>query len=164
MATSRATFSLWMGHDHVLLVERNGYTENYRRFYFSDIQVVMIRRTASSGIIGGVTGVLAGLFLFFGWAVNDLAGRIILWIIAGCFALICLINFARGPSCRTSIQTAVQTVEIPSWGRIRTARKGMSRLRPRLQEAQGVIPPEDLRTQWVAGLGDQPQNPAAEMT
>jgi hypothetical protein len=79
----------------------------------------------------------------------------------GCFALFSLISFLQGPSCVMHIQTAVQTEQIPSWGRVRVVRKGMARIRQHLQNAQGIMSTEDLKTQWMAGLGQKP-SPTAE--
>ncbi len=45
---SRAICTLWMGADHLLLVDRTGYTESYKRFYFADIQAIVVRRTSFS--------------------------------------------------------------------------------------------------------------------
>ena len=47
-ATSRAMCTVWLGRDHLLLVSRAGYTENYKRFYFRDIQAIIIRKTVTS--------------------------------------------------------------------------------------------------------------------
>ncbi|HWI55617.1 MAG TPA: hypothetical protein VNZ22_00220, partial [Bacillota bacterium] len=40
-----ARSSLWLGPDHLLCIETTGYTETYKRFYFRDIQAVLIRQT-----------------------------------------------------------------------------------------------------------------------
>lgn len=149
---SWAPCSLWMGRDHLLLVEHRGYYESYKRFYFTDIQAIIIRPTSSAKVLTLMFSVIALLFFLWGLDIAGFGGRLALWIIAGFFALLGLVNFARGPSCVTSLQTAVQTEQLPSWGRMRAARKGMEQLRPRLREAQGSTPAEELKAQWLAVL------------
>src|SRR5690242_8964250 len=38
-------FSLWMGDDHLLLVDSTRFSESYKRFYLRDIQSIIVRRT-----------------------------------------------------------------------------------------------------------------------
>ena len=35
--------SLWLGKDHLLCIDSNGYGEDYKRFYFRDIQTITLR-------------------------------------------------------------------------------------------------------------------------
>src|SRR5213593_2882508 len=43
LASTRS--SLWLGKDHLLNIDSNRYTEEYKRFYFRDIQSITIRKT-----------------------------------------------------------------------------------------------------------------------
>src|SRR5882724_2221817 len=60
--------SLWLGPDHLLVVEIAGITEKYRRFYFRDIQAVIVeprdgrvhRRFARDTDVGDMGVVLDG--------------------------------------------------------------------------------------------------------
>ena len=36
--------TLWLGADHLLQGEHTGYTEEYKRFYFRDIQGITVKR------------------------------------------------------------------------------------------------------------------------
>ena len=47
--TPLGSHSLWIGEDHLLLVELRGFTETYRRFYFRDVQAIILRRTDRAG-------------------------------------------------------------------------------------------------------------------
>src|SRR5438045_8577020 len=53
--------SLWLGKDHLLSIESTGYTENYKRLYFRDIQGICIRKTELGKIWNLVFTVLGGL-------------------------------------------------------------------------------------------------------
>ena len=60
-SVSSVSSNLWLGKDHLLLVESNGYSERYKRFYFKDIQALIIRKTKVGIIRAVVLGV--GVFL-----------------------------------------------------------------------------------------------------
>jgi hypothetical protein len=164
IAVSRSFCSLWMGGDHLLLVDQTGYTETYKRFYFRDIQAVLIRKTAKGAVVSSVLGLLALLFVFWALAVVNLPGRVTLWIIGGLFAFFALINLWRGPTCVTQFKTPVQTEEVPSWNHLRAARKGLDRIRPRILEAQGAYVPEELKAELEDRLRRQSQAPPGETT
>jgi len=161
VAFTRTYCRLWLGRDHLLLTDRSGYTETYKRFYYRDIQAVTIRKTNKAAAWNYVTGSFTLLFALWALLVTNLPGRVTLWIIAGCFGLITLVNLWRGPTCVTHIKTAVQTEQLPSWNRLRTARKGMEKLRPQLLQAQGEISAIELRVRLEDLLRRQPQGPAA---
>src|SRR5437762_11770822 len=110
---------LYLGPDHLLQTASTGYSETYKRFYFRDIQAIVIRKTN------------AGLFWTFFWLIPAfimalvavLAPRptatAVLWIIAGALLLLPLISFLLGPTCVCHLQTAVQTEKLPSLKRVR---------------------------------------------
>jgi hypothetical protein len=163
-AVSRSICSLWQGGDHLLLVDRTGYTESYKRFYFRDIQAVVIRKTNKAAVGNYIMGLLA--LLFAAWALNvvNLPGRVTLWIIAGFFGFFTLLNLWRGPTCVTHIKTAVQTEQLPPWNRLRTARKGKQRIRTLLLQAQGEVSSEELRARLDDLVRRQTQGSAADAT
>jgi hypothetical protein len=163
-ALSRSRCSLWLGGDHLLLVDRAGYTETYKRFYFRDIQAVIIRKT-NAAVVG--TLILGLLALVFGaWALHevDLASRVALGTVSAFFGIFTLLNLWRGPTCLTHIKTAVQVEQLPSWNRLRAARKGMTKIRPRLMQAQGEVSEGELKARLEGLVRHQAQGPAADGT
>jgi hypothetical protein len=136
--------SLWLGPDHLLFIESNGYTENYKRFYFRDIQALTIQQTITVRAVNTVLGIVTGLFAFFGVVIaRDSAARIPLLVIAGVFGLILLLHAIPGTSCKCWIRTAVQTEELAALARVRQARKVLDRLRPLIAAAQGGTSPRE---------------------
>jgi hypothetical protein len=59
LAVTRSLCTVWMARDHLLLISRTGYTETYKRFYFRDIQAVIIRKTATAFVWNIVLMILA---------------------------------------------------------------------------------------------------------
>jgi len=164
LAVSRALCTVWMARDHLLLVSRTGYTENYKRFYFRDIQAVIIRKTSTAFVGNIVLSILALGFVLLAVAVSDASFTIVWAMVGGIFAFFFLLSLWRGSSCVTHIKTAVQTEQLAAWNRMRAARKGMAMIRPRLLEAQGQMPPEELKARIEDQILRQTQPSVREIT
>jgi len=141
---SSGNSSLWLGKDHLLCIDTTGYTENYKRFYFRDIQAFLIRKTDRYKWWGIVTGVLAAGCLFPAALSGEIALQYILGIVGGLFSLVFVINLALGPSCVCQLRTAVQIEDLPSLNRLRRLHKSLERLRPLIVAAQGLLTPEEI--------------------
>jgi hypothetical protein len=133
VTTSRSR--LWLGKDHLLCIDSAYYSENYKRFYFRDIQAFIVRKTKSGMIVNIVLAVIIALFLTIGLMVGG-AGLVGWGIVGGIFLVILILNALAGPTCVCQVKTAVQTEELPSLGRLRRARKVLARLRPLIAGAQ----------------------------
>jgi len=136
-------YSLWQATDHLLLIFSRFGIEDYKRFYFSDIQAIITRKTvvgkAQNIILGGLI-LLCGLpAIFFddGWSIFFSAG-------ASFVLILLLINLLRGPTCETRLMTAVQNEKLPSLRRLKKTFKIMDRLRLPIRQAQGTLTTEDL--------------------
>jgi hypothetical protein len=166
-ARSRTTFisrsSLWLGKDHLLCVDSSGYTETYKRFYFRDIQAVILmaskRRAIWNWVLGPLTAILLVLLLgslpYTGsTGPNSNLGEIVFFAFLGfVFAVPLLINNLLGPSCVCHLRTAVQTEELSSLNRLRRARKLLNRIRPLIAAAQGELSPGEIPARLRAAVG-----------
>jgi hypothetical protein len=137
-----ATFThyvrLYVAVDHVLQVSSTGLTENYKRFYFRDIQSVTLRKTyvgkAANAILGATVAIFGVPALFTSMPVTFvLAG------LAGFFAIGLGANIALGPTCVCQLSTAVQQERLHSLSRVRRARRVLEQMRPQITGAQGEI-------------------------
>lgn len=138
--TSRA--SLWLGPDHLLVIDTNGYTERYKRFYFRDIQAITIVLNRRRSVWNWILGLLVGFSAAIWWSYFFSNGgfSIGLAIFGGCILLLgvpLVLNNLFGPTCTCHLQTAVQTEHLCSLARLRKARKVMGLLRPLILQAQG---------------------------
>jgi hypothetical protein len=164
LAISGSLCTMWMARDHLLLVARTGYTETYKRFYFRDIQAVIIRQTPTAFLWNILLGIVA-LCFFLAALLTPPAGviaRIVCSWIGGLFVFLVLLNLWLGSTCVTQIKTAVQTEELAAWNRMRAARKGLAMIRPRLLEAQGEFPQAQLKARLEAQILRQNQSSAPE--
>ena len=142
MRTVSSRGSLWLGSDHLLSAESNGYRETYKRFYFSDIQAIIVQHTKlrviwnailPTPLAGGCLGLLACLT---SGARNE--GAIIAWLIFIVVILLFLvINNILGTGCVCYLRTAVQIEQLPGLYRAPKARKVLSQIRPLIAAAQG---------------------------
>src|SRR6266576_402203 len=66
---------LWIGGEHLLVVESDGYTEFYKRFDYRDIQAFIIRKTAQGRIVNALLGALTLVLFALALAVDDSVGR-----------------------------------------------------------------------------------------
>jgi hypothetical protein len=127
--------SLWEAEDHLLLVKGVGLSENYHRFYFRDIQAITFCTTRWWIVIGSLLGVGTALLglpaILWGGPLRWFFGLPALLLLAAT-----VWNFWSGPSCRTTIQTAVQTLRIPSLHRKTKALAAIARVREKIQAAQ----------------------------
>jgi len=136
-------YTLWQGGDHLLHVYSRVGVEDYKRFYFYDIQAIVTRKTVAGKVQNVVLGFL--LLLFTLPAILNDGGWSAFWAaFAGVFLLLLLINLYRGPTCETKLLTAVQTEKLHSLHRLKNAFKVMDRLRSHIQSAQGTLSREDL--------------------
>jgi hypothetical protein len=141
------TMSLWRGADHLLQVERDGYNEVYRRFYFADIEIFSVRATNRQWTITFWVGAVVGLFVFFAILASGIARGVFLGI-AGFFVIPMIYNWLRGPTCVVHLTTAVQREEITSVRRVKGALRLLQVVRDATGAAQGVMAPDLVRVKY----------------
>src|ERR1051326_4778766 len=83
VASALSRSSLWLGPDHLLLVERRGYTEFYKRFFFRDIQAITIRQTNRHKVWTLVLSIFAAICIVLAFIILNAAGPVGFWIMAG---------------------------------------------------------------------------------
>ncbi|MGH9610608.1 MAG: hypothetical protein ACRD34_13160 [Bryobacteraceae bacterium] len=154
--------SLWESPDHLLSVTGTRFTEEYRRFYYRDVESIVVQKCARAGSFGlwfvcGIALLISGLVALH--PANAIAGAIACLFL---FALIVRLILSLLYSCRCYIQTAVSREELPSLLRTWSARKSLERIRSRIEEAQGALPEEVGSLQEVASATvPAPAEPAA---
>jgi len=145
-AASLASYHrLWLGPDHLLSVRTTGYSEEYKRFYYRDLQAIVFRKTDSWRFWNLFLGIVSALVVFVALmsSSGDALGG---WIgLAACLFVLFLINLLRGPTCACHVRTAVQAERLPTLKRLRIARKVVAQLKPLIEAAQGPLAPEQLR-------------------
>ena len=103
---------LWLGPDHLLAVRSVGFSEEYKRFYFSDIQALIVQKTDRREILNVICALAAILFGLLTLAISNPVWHGF-WIILTALAVfLLLVNWLRGPTCVCHVRTAVQTEKV----------------------------------------------------
>lgn len=135
IASSLSTnHTLWLGDNHLLSVKSRPFWEDYRRFYYKDIQSVICRKTHMGKVINALFGLFVGLGLL---AIHYETGTVFWWIWAGANSLFILLNISMGPTCVCHIQTAAQVEKLPRLVRIKKVDRFLAVLKPLIEKAQG---------------------------
>lgn len=129
--------SLWMATDHLLSVQSSGYSDTYKRYYFRDIQGLLVedseRRFYINITLGLVWAVFIGMMLLAdgGW----IPQAIFLLL----FGVPLVINNVRGPSCKVYLVTQVQAVRLHALGRRARFERFVDQVRPLIEAAQADL-------------------------
>lgn len=126
---------LYLGTDHLLLVEQLILVERYKRFYYRDIQAITAAQSSRWLVFAGLWGfltLLAALFFFVHNPIALIAGT----IFTGLFGFVFVHNFIQGPTCIVRLRTAVQAHRIAPLERIRDFRREMETIEPLIRTAQ----------------------------
>jgi hypothetical protein len=161
--------SVWAGPDHLLLVRGSRFRDEYKRFYYRDVQAIAVARaprfhisTRSAAIAVACWVAFAGVqilprlssgFETIGLVAMALAAETGLTLFG--IVLILVWAYVSGKqSCRCRIYTAVSADELPSVYRRWTARKFLAELEPLIAQTQGAIAGE-----WAAAAEERTVGP-----
>jgi hypothetical protein len=131
---------LYLGTDHLLLIEQLILVERYKRFYYRDIQAITATQSSRWLVFAGLWGfltLLAALSFFVHNSIALIAGT----LFTGLFGFAFVRNFIQGPTCIVRLRTAVQTHRIAPLERIRDFHRGMDAIEPLIQTAQSEDQP-----------------------
>lgn len=133
-----AYYALWQGPDHLLSAETAMASENYRRFYYREIQAIIVQKTGMYHVYSFLFGLPAVLALMVG-TLGDTTP--LPWLIFSALAgLMAVINLLRGPTCVCHIRTAVQNVRVRALVRMRRLGKVLDQVTPLITDAQANLP------------------------
>jgi hypothetical protein len=137
-------YTLWQGSDHLLHIYSRMGVEDYKRFYFNDIQAIITRKTAVAKVQNFLLGFFLAVFIVLTILIE---GR---WsafcgIVAGLILIFLWFNLLRGTTCETKLMTAVQTEKLHSLHRFKNTFKVLDRLRRLIEQSQGRFNPDHLK-------------------
>jgi hypothetical protein len=136
VAVARTWGTLWLGRDHVLSVDTHLFSEDYKRFYFRDIQAIVIGKTRRGMVLNIVFSLFTASWLLIAINQSEPIGVTLWLIVTGVFAVMLGINAWRGPTCTCYLVTAVHKEILPSLNRIKEAEKVSQILRKHIENAQ----------------------------
>jgi len=136
-------YTLWQGPDHLLHIFSRFGIEDYKRFYFNDIQAIITRKTIAGRIQNFILAGLLGLFALLAFYPNNE------WlsfpgVMMAILLILLLINWFRGPTCETYLSTAIQAEKLHSLHRLKNAQKVMNHVRLLIEQTQGILRAETV--------------------
>jgi hypothetical protein len=143
--------SVWLGADHLLLVKSSRFREEYRRFYFRDVQAIVSAAAPRYHI--STRSAFIGVLWAGALAAAIASGREALEWTAGFIGIVlaCVWMYLSGArSCRCRIYTAVSSEELPSLYRDWTMRRFIAKVEPYVIQAQGSI-----EANWAESVEDR---------
>ncbi|MBN4074096.1 hypothetical protein JYT61_00895 [bacterium AH-315-E10] len=146
VSLSYANYKLYMADDHILSLELSGYAERYKRYYFSDIEAIMIQPNyyrMIHNIIYGIIFALIGLVLLIAHSDSDSDAFVGLFIFFSPFLFILIVliilNTFRGMGCKTSILTRTSSEQLKALDRVKKAQKIIPQISEHIVAVQGYI-------------------------
>jgi hypothetical protein len=154
---------LYRGPDHLLQISSVTFSEQYKRFYYRDIQAFIILPTHWLAIWIVLYLLVALLLGILAVGVGDIGG-VVIGAVAGLVVFWAVLNAIRGPMCRCYVRTAVQTEKLPSLNRVRRARKVVAELAPLIAAAQPVPAPAAAAPEPVTPVPETDNPPPGSLT
>jgi len=131
--------SIHLGDEFMLCVNSGMFQETYRRFYYRDIQAVLIRRNAAGGATGLALILLALSVIMIAFTLGSMV-----WVVIGALSVVALIASLSGQGrCVCYIQTPV-SIQRLAVTNFRSAKRLLAELSPRIEAVQGPSTPADL--------------------
>lgn len=147
---------MWKAADHLLVVKEVGCAEEYKRFYFSDIQALVIARSSSYLLWALLLPVIAMFISAFMIEANSRA------FLGGLLAVILVVwvwHLAKGATCTCWLQTGINKERLHMFNRVREANRFWHRIEPLLAEAQGAFSVEAMEAEGTRGVADPRKAP-----
>ena len=145
--------SLWTDADHLLSVKSARFQEQYKRFYFRDIQAIVItkvpRLVVSTRVVAAAALLLIGVLIV---RVRLPAVADWLWLLLAALTA-AWIYISAAQSCTCRLYTAVSREDLPSIYRMWMARKALAELEQRIAQVQGVFTEDRAEAVDMRALG-----------
>ena len=149
---------LWLGPDHLLKVERSAGSEKYKRFFYRDIQAILIEASSRRyylNVFGlAVIGLIFLLTLVFSRSATT--GLLTAFILSSPFIAGLIVNLLLGPTSSAQLVTAVGTETLSSLSRMRRGTEALQRIGEEVTKIQGELPSAKLLQHWPALIATPP--------
>lgn len=135
---------VYLGTDHLLVIDDDGYTENYRFISYRDIESIRLRRTVNYPMWGWVFGIYSVLILWLGYIATAEWAQIALSAVAAFTLILLMVHLLKGPTVSVRLETAVSVIELPNLDRLRRAEQVIATITEQIVEAQGTLDQSEL--------------------
>jgi hypothetical protein len=141
---------LWLGANHILLVNSTHFAEVYRHFALSDIQAIVVTSLAERTVLQVIGALAAIAWTSAALMVNSIFLKIFFTATgAGALAVV-IADILRGTRCVCYLQTAVSQERLAPISRLRQAGRFLARIQPAIEAVQGSLAPDQLTAELPA--------------
>jgi len=157
-AVSAPSSTLWLGPDHLLKVERTAGSENYKRFFYRDIQVILVEASSRRYYLNIFGLAIIGLIFLLTLVISSsaISGLPTALILSSPFIAGLILNLILGPTSSARLVTAVGTETLSSLCRMRSAVDALQRIGEEVTKVQGELPSAKLLQHWPALVATGP--------
>ena len=133
--------TLWMGDDHLLMVDSSRVSETYKRFYLRDIQTILVRKSPRFRVPYYWILLLFFALIFLLIGLNPFRD-VLFWPAVGVITAVVVYLYVACmfQSCTCHLITRVNKVELSSLFRLRAANRFVEVVTPLIAAAQGALP------------------------
>ena len=152
--------SLWLGPDHLLKIDRTASRENYKRFYFRDIQAILVEESSRRFSVSIFNIPVIGLIFLVTLALSRSAISALptALLLSSPFIAGLIVNLALGRTSQAKLVTAVGTEFLSSLGRLQRATEALQQISEEVTKAQGAVSTEQLLLKWPAAIATPPRD------
>ena len=157
---SAPSSTLWLGPDHLLKVERTASRESYKRFYFRDIQAILVEEASRWYFIVVFNAAIIFLIALLTITLSRtwLSALPMLALLTSPFIAGLIVNLALGRTSQAKLVTAVGTEFLSSLGRLRRATEALQQISEEVTKVQGAVSTEQLLLKWPAAVATTPRD------
>jgi hypothetical protein len=128
---------LFLAPDHMMLVRSDRFEERYQRFYFKDIQALVVSGVPARSWMRAAFGVVsAAIVLLAATTIRVPAWRALTALVGFVPAAIALVDYLRGERCQVIVKTAVSNEPLPPVSRMRVATTVIAQLKSAVEQMQ----------------------------
>ena len=139
-----SSVKIFEGGDHFLFAVSGGYTEDYFRFFFSDIQAVKLIEKQYFGVYISIAAAITGILLILSLVIDSM----FLLGVSVILLLLILIYVWRGSGTKIALMTALGDKDY-IFCRKRKALKMYKRMCDIVNESQGVTEPAEVVAEMI---------------
>lgn len=144
--------SLWLGPDHLLKVERSPSRESYKRFYYRDIQAILIQQSSRRYTLTVINllAIAAIAFFVFVFSRSIWSGLPYVLVLSSPFLAGLIANLFLGRTSEGVLVTAVGRESLTSLSRVDRAAQALPLIAEEVSRTQGELPTAQLLLHWPA--------------
>ena len=131
--------------DHLLIASSNMITENYRRIFFNDLQMIQVYKTKRGVVYNIISGCLLFFFIFcfnLSWKIFPL--QVFCGVSGLAVLIILIVNSIMGPTSKCFVKTKNSSEYLKLTGRLKTTEALLRKIHDPMVDVHGDFSQDEL--------------------